>query len=108
MLDDWTLGLYEDLFTLKKVETRPYEKSDSTWISITIEVDLSLINYERTLYTAFDLLSDVGGLSGILVTLFTVFIRAWSFNQFDNMMVSHLYKVKKKPEDFDKIDGVVQ
>ena len=74
------MGAYEDLFTLEKVETRPYEKSDPTWIAITIEMDLSMTNYERTLYTLFDLLSDVGGLSGILVTLFSLFVRSWNFN----------------------------
>ena len=80
MLDDWTLGAYEDLFTLRKVETRPYEKSDTTWIAITVEMDLSLTNYERTLYTLFDLLSDIGGLSGILFSLFALFVRSWNFN----------------------------
>ena len=85
----------------------PYEKPDNTWISITIEMDLNLTNYERTLYTLFDLLSDIGGLSGILFTLLAFFVRSWNFNSFDNMMASHLYQIKKKPEDFDKVDGVV-
>ena len=80
MLDDWTLGAYEDLFTLKKKDTMPYEKKDSTWIAITVEMDLSLTAYERTLYTLFDLLSDIGGLSGILFSLFALFVRSWNFN----------------------------
>ena len=79
----------------------PYEKPDNVWISVTIEMDLSLIAYERTLYTFFELLSDVGGLSGILVTIFTVIVSIWNFNSFENLMVSNLFKIKKRPEDID-------
>ena len=42
----------------------------------------------------FDLLSDVGGLFGILVTIFSVVITAWNYNSFDNMMVSNLFNIK--------------
>ena len=69
MLDDWTLEPYEDLFKISKKALLPYEKPDNVWLSVTVEVDLNLMTYERTLYTLFDLLSDVGGLSGILVTI---------------------------------------
>ena len=79
----------------------PYEKPDNVWISVTIEMDLSLIAYERTLYTFFELLSDVGGLSGILVTIFTVIVSIWNFNSFENIMVSSLFKVRKRHQDID-------
>ena len=79
----------------------PYEKPDNVWISVTIEMDLSLIAYERTLYTFFELLSDVGGLSGILVTIFTVVVSIWNFHSFENIMVSNLFKIKKRHQDID-------
>ena len=101
MLDDLTLLPFEDLFTLNKHNLLPYEKPDNVWISVTIEMDLSLIHYERTLYTFFELLSDVGGLSGILVTIFTVVVSIWNFNSFENLMVSNLFKIKKRSEDID-------
>ena len=66
------------------------------WLSITIEMDLSIIELERTLYTYFDLLSDVGGLSGILVTIITIILRVWNHNSLNNMMAADLFKVKKK------------
>ena len=62
---------------------------------------MSLIAYERTLYTFFELLSDVGGLSGILVTIFTVVVSIWNFNSFENIMVSNLFKIRKRHKDID-------
>ena len=85
---------YEDLFKLTRKEVLPYEKFDNTWISVTIEMDLNLMTYERTLYTMFDLLSDVGGLSGILVTIFSVLITCWNYNSFENLLVSNLFNIK--------------
>ena len=46
----------------------PYEESDDTWIMVTVEMDPNLMMYERSVYTFFDLLSDIGGLNGILMT----------------------------------------
>ena len=51
------------------------------------------------MYTLFDTLSDVGGLSGILMTIFALFMTAWNFNQFDNMMAKYLFKIKSKKAD---------
>ena len=65
----------------------PYEKFDNTWVSVTIEMDLSLITYERNVFTLFDMLSDIGGLSGILMTLFGVLTAMMNLKTFDNMMV---------------------
>ena len=96
MLDDMTKQEYEDLFKLTRKEVLPYEKFDNTWISVTIEMDLNLMTYERTLYTMFDLLSDVGGLSGILVTIFSVLITCWNYNSFENLLVSNLFNIKSK------------
>ena len=99
MLNDWTLTPMEDLFTLKKKELMPYEKFDNTWVSITFEMDLNLTTYERNVFTLFDMLSDIGGLSGILMTSFSIFMAVLNFHAFDNMMVSELYKEKKTFEE---------
>ena len=54
-------------------------------------MDFSLQTYERTIYTLFDMLSDIGGLSGILIGILAVFMTAWNHNSFDNMMARDLY-----------------
>ena len=71
----------------------PYEKFDNTWISVTIEMGLNLILYERQVYTLFDMLSDIGGLSGMLVAFTSLMLATWNYNSFDNFMVSRLFKI---------------
>ena len=88
----------EGLFHLEQMVTMPYEKNDHVWLSLTIERSLSMQSIERTVYTGFDFLSDVGGLSGILVSALVVFVNAWNYAAFDNYMVTNLYKMKE-PDD---------
>ena len=92
-LDDWTEMAKYDLFTLSELKVLPYEKPDNTWISVTVEMDLNRIDYSRSRYTVFDLLSDVGGLSGIFFSTFSIFMLAWNHNALENFMVAHLFKV---------------
>ena len=70
----------------------PYEWDDNIWVSIAIEMDLDLLEYTRSRYTAFDLLSDVGGISGMFASIFAVFMAAWNYNALDNLMVTRLFK----------------
>ena len=70
------------------MKNMPYEHSDNVWVSVTVEMCLDIIRYDRKLYTSFDALSDIGGLSGIIFSLFLVFLKLWNYNAFDNYMVS--------------------
>ena len=79
-LDDWTGNFHEDLFNLSQLALLPYEWPDDIWTSVTIEMDQNRVDYDRARYTFFDLLSDVGGLSGMFVSIFSVFMGAWNFN----------------------------
>ena len=88
----------EGLFKFEPMGIMPYEKNDSVWISVTVERSLTMLYYERTVYTTFDFLSDVGGLSGILISGLWIFVHFWNFNSFDNFMAVNLFKMKK-PED---------
>ena len=83
----------QDLFKLNELKVLPYEKPDKTWISVTFEMDLNRVEYPRSRYTLFDLLSDVGGLSGIFFSVFALIMSAWNYNSLDNYMVTHLFKI---------------
>ena len=76
----------------------PYETIDNIWVMLTIERDLDLMHHERFVYTFFDLLSDIGGLSGILTMILASVSSMWNFNSFDHYMMSRLFKIKK-PKD---------
>ena len=47
---------------------------------------------ERTGYTVLDILSDVGGLQGIFVTVIFLFLSVLNHNDLDNYLVSKLFK----------------
>ena len=64
-----------------------------------MERNLGITSLSRTIYTAFDFVSDVGGLSGFLLSFFTIIIRIWNFNSFDNIMASKLYRFAKAPHE---------
>ena len=70
MLDELTWNKHEDLFKMIQKPRIPYEKRESFWCMVTIERELAVKHYERRLYTTFNMLSDVGGLSGFLAALF--------------------------------------
>ena len=76
------------LFKLNELTIMPYEKPDNTWIMVSVEMDLDRIDYSRSRFTVFDLLSDVGGLFGIFFSVFAVFMAAWNHNALDNYMVA--------------------
>ena len=52
---------------------------DPFWVSVSFEMDLSVMHIERQLYTVFDMLSDVGGLLGILTTIAAVLNAIWNY-----------------------------
>ena len=49
---------------------------------------------ERTGYTILDILSDVGGLQGILISAISFLLNIVNFNYLDNYIVSKLYKTE--------------
>jgi len=59
-------------------------------------MDLNMMHYERNVLTIFDMLSDIGGLTGIIATIFSIICAAWNYNAFDDFMASRLFKIKKR------------
>ena len=64
-------------------------------MNISFELDLDQILIIRKCYSFLDLLSDMGGIVGILMGFFSSVVSCFNFNNFDNYMVSRLFKVKK-------------
>ena len=100
-LDAMSWDIHEDLFKIVEKPRLPQEKDLNTQIMITIEREFNVLSIERMAYTTFDMLSDVGGLSGIMIIFFQALIHLWNLNSFDNYLVSRLFKTKlPKDEDF--------
>ena len=101
MLDEVTLTNLTDLFTVRKVDVLPFEMPDKFWVSVSFEMDLNIMQFERKLYTVFDMLSDVGGLLGILTSICALLNAIWNYQAFDNFMVSRLFKIKRPKDEID-------
>ena len=57
---------------------------------ILMSYDLTVV--ERSGYTLLDMLADVGGLQGMLVSTISIFLNIWNFNFFDNYLVSKRFR----------------
>ena len=68
-------------------------------------MDMDLLEFSRSRYTAFDLLADVGGISGMFASLFAVFMAAWNFNALDNLLVTRLFKAKLDDKTTSKVSA---
>ena len=51
-----------------------------------MNMDLNII--QRSGYTVLDILSDVGGLQGILISGISLFLGAWNYNNLENYLAS--------------------
>ena len=57
-----------------------------------IQMSLDQTLVERTGYTILDLLSDVGGLQGILISAITIILSILNHNLLGNYLASQLFK----------------
>ena len=55
-------------------------------------MDLTVI--ERSGYTLIDLLSDVGGIQGLLLTIFGTLLNVWNYKFLENYIASQLFGVE--------------
>lgn len=58
-----------------------------------MSLDLTAIN--RNGYTILDVLSDIGGIQGILITSVSIILAILNYNNLDSYMASRLYKLQR-------------
>ena len=87
------------VFQLSRVENRPYEIDGPVLVAgIDIQNNLHLTELVRETYTLLDVLSDVGGFSTALISLFLTIERFLNNSHLDNYMASWLFKIEaEKP-----------
>ena len=59
---------------------------------IFIEVNPDLIVIARDGYTVLDLLSGIGGIQGILISIMCTFLNFWNYNHLENYLALKLFK----------------
>ena len=64
-----------------------------------VELNRDLIFIQRTGYTLLELLSDVGGVQSILMTMIAYIVGLCNYKHFDTYMASQLFKISKHSPD---------
>ena len=92
-LDDITQLQDSRVFHLERGGLIPYMEEDDLVQGIQIEVNANLTLIQRSGYHIIDLLSDVGGLQGLLISAISVFLSVWNYKNLDNYLAVKLFKL---------------
>lgn len=67
-------------------------------VNIAIEMDLDVKEISRSGYTVLDLISDIGGMQGVLISGLGIIVGIWNHNMIENHLVARLYKLEPKSQ----------
>ena len=95
-LEEFTKTEYNENFRLARLNDFPYEYRDWVPLTVTFEVNLNLKLITREGYYFLDLMSDVGGLFGILFPAITIILSFTNYNYLDNYLSSKLFKLESE------------
>ena len=84
----------KSVFEFEELLTRPWTFDKVTLANISVEMNLDLKILKREGYTALDLISDIGGMQGLLFSLAASLLTILNHNQLSNYLVSKLYLIK--------------
>ena len=91
-LDELT-GLEDSsIFRLSPASLLPAAKEEDLLFGIRIGINYNQNIVQRSGYTVLDVLSDVGGLQGILISAFILLTSILNHNNLESYMVSKLFK----------------
>ena len=72
-----------------------------TRIAIAIQMNLDTQTISRSIYNTFNLLGDIGGFYGLLVSFASVILGILNFNKPDNNCAEDLFKFQNNKEKVD-------
>ena len=87
-LDELTELQDPSIFRFVREPSQPEERIPSLIVLISFEMDLNLYNVERSGYNILDLLSNIGGILGMLISIANVFNHIFNYNNFDDFLVA--------------------
>ena len=74
--------------------SRPEERVSNLVVLLSFEMDLNQYSIERAGYNILDMLSNIGGIQGLLVSFFLTILSVFNYKNFDNVMAAQFYKLK--------------
>lgn len=72
------------------------------WLSVRYEMDKNFSITERSVYSSFDFMRDIGGIFFFAATICSVGSTLFNYNKLENKLVSQLYKIPKLELDTSK------
>jgi len=85
-------GKEETFISVEEGGTKTRTDSFYTRLQIEYYVSQDQRTFDRSVYTFWSVLGDIGGLSGILVSVVSTLLNVLNFNKPENHMASRLYK----------------
>lgn len=82
----------EELFRIEKGTYRPYETIPEIVMKLTFEHHLDRFVTQRSNYTFLGVLSDVGGLSAVIYSVFATLLAILNYNSLNAHIVNKLFK----------------
>ena len=94
-LDDFTIFESDRLWTMERgpIQILDYTTRAGSLGTLGIELSQDLIHYERTGYTLLDLLSDIGGIQGLIYSFLSLIVSLYSNGIVNEYLVTKLYNV---------------
>ena len=96
-LDEVTELNDSSIFRLDKGATLLSYSEKELLLGFSIQMNLDQILIGRTGYTILDVLSDVGGMQGILISGISLLLRILNGNFLDSYLVSKLFNFSQDP-----------
>ena len=68
---------------------------------------MSQLQVARDGYTILDYISDIGGMQSLLISMGGLFLTIWNYKNFDNYLVTQLYRLDTQKDKKTKDAGEV-
>ena len=95
------------IFGVKANTIRPYEYFDDVHTAVAFELDLNMYRIDRSAYNLLDWLGDIGGLLEALAIIFTVLFLLFSYLDFPDYLVSHLFREETKRDWVERMSNTL-
>ena len=87
----------------RSVSSQNFEFNDQSYFILYLKLSQQYTNYERTVFTFFDMFGMLGGFFELFSLIGFLFVNRISTNLFNNCLLSSLYQVKARSSNSSKV-----
>ena len=106
--ENWLFNIFSEITNFysigrRSVYNQNYEFNDQAYIVVYLKLSQQYTNYERTVFTFFDMFGMLGGFFELFSLIGFLFVNRISTNLFNNCLLSSLYQVKARSSNSSKV-----